>query len=436
MADIINAIKGTRDFYGSEVQRLAYIESCALSAARSFGFGELRTPVFEYTELFGRGVGDTTDVVQKEMYTFTDKGDRSITLRPEGTAGVVRAFLEHGLYNEPLPQKLSYLTTCYRYEKPQSGRQREFRQFGAECIGSASPLADYEVISLAHTFFDTIMLDDLRLELNSIGCPDCRKAYLDALREYFTAHKDELCPTCLDRLGRNPMRILDCKSPVCSAIAANAPVVLDYICDDCRNHFETLKSYLDAAQIEYTVNPQIVRGLDYYTRTVFEFVSCNEQTAGLVCCGGGRYDGLVQELGGAPLAACGFAVGLERTLLAMQAANVQFPEDPGCDLAVITAGSEACVTAVKLADELRRDGYTVIIDLMERSVKAQMKYAGKMGARYTVVIGTDELQSGKAVLKNMQSSDKRDIDLNDFAQDFERAVLSDGMGSICDVSLL
>ena len=251
------------------------------------------------------------------MYTFNDKGDRSITLRPEGTAGAVRAFLEHGLFNEPLPQKICYLTSCYRYEKPQAGRLREFHQFGLECFGSPSPLADAEVIALANDYFNYIGVKDLVLEINSIGCPECRKKYTAALKEYFEDKKEELCETCLSRLDRNPMRILDCKSPVCSEIAENAPVVLDYICDDCREHFEKLKKYLDALSIDYVVNPQIVRGLDYYTRTVFEFVSHDEKTKGLVLGGGGRYDGLIEELGGAPLPACGMAIGLERLELAM-----------------------------------------------------------------------------------------------------------------------
>ncbi len=288
MAANIKAIKGTKDTLPGESYKLQYIEQAALDTAKAYGYHEMRTPVFEYTELFDRSVGETTDVVQKEMYTFNDKGDRSITLRPEGTAGAVRAFLEHGLFNEPLPQKVCYLTSCYRYEKPQAGRLREFHQFGIECFGAASPLADAEIIALAKQYFDFIGIEGLAVEINSIGCPECRKKYSEALKAFFESKKQELCETCLSRLDRNPMRILDCKSPVCSEIAKDAPVVLDYICDDCRDHFEKIQNYLDAMNITYVVNPQIVRGLDYYTRTVFEFVSLEEKTKGLVLggCGG------------------------------------------------------------------------------------------------------------------------------------------------------
>ena len=297
MALITKAIKGTQDVLPALSHENQYVEQTMLRIAQRYGFREIRTPVFEHTELFQRGVGDTTDVVQKEMYTFEDKGGRSITLRPEGTAGAVRAFLEHGLFNEALPQKVSYLTSCYRYEKPQAGRLREFHQFGVECFGAAEPSADAELIGLAHTIFETLGIEDLSLEINSIGCPECRKNYHTALKAYFGEHVEELCPTCQERLQKNPMRILDCKSPVCSAIAAEAPVVLDYLCDDCRTHFDAVQAHLDEMLIPYSINPHIVRGLDYYTRTVFEFVSTGIGAQGTVC-GGGRYDGLVEELGG------------------------------------------------------------------------------------------------------------------------------------------
>ena len=432
---MINAIKGTRDFLPGEIHKLQHIERTALETAASFGFYELRTPVFEYTELFCRGVGDTTDVVQKEMYTFNDKGDRSVTLRPEGTAGAVRAFLEHGLFNEPLPQKLSYLTSCYRYEKPQSGRWREFHQFGVEALGSASHYQDAEVIMLACAFFDALCLGDLQLEINSIGCPECRKKYLNALSVYFEGCKGDLCETCLGRLERNPMRILDCKSPVCSSLAANAPVVLDYLCEECGAHFEGLRQLLDAADIPYIVNPHIVRGLDYYTKTVFEFVSQNEKTKGLVCGGGGRYDGLVEELGGSPLPACGFGLGLERILLAMEESDAPFPQKPVSDLALVSAGDAAQKKAFLIADELRRDGFSVVIDTMQRSVKAQMKYAGKCNVRYTAVIGDNELESNTVRLKNMQSSLEQTVTISDFASDFENALISDSLDGICDAEL-
>ena len=442
----VKAIKGTKDTLPSESHKLQYIEQSALEIARNYGFLEMRTPVFEYTELFDRSVGETSDVVQKEMYTFTDKGDRSITLRPEGTAGAVRAFLEHGLFNEALPQKVCYLTSCYRYEKPQAGRLREFHQFGVECFGAAPALADAEVISLADSFFNYLGISDLTLEINSIGCPECRKKYTAALKEYFAARKDELCETCLSRLDRNPMRILDCKSPVCGEIAAGAPVVLDYICDDCRAHFEQLKKYLETMGIEYKVNPLIVRGLDYYTRTVFEFVSNGENTKGLVLCGGGRYDGLIEELGGSPLPACGFAIGLERLLMTMEDSGCEFPSAPAYDLALVTAGDEALLKAVEIAQELRAEGFAVSVDTVGRSVKAQMKYANKVGAKYTAVIGGSELEADKAVLKYMADGSQSDISISEFADEFSSFAIQksvellseanlSGMGDISQIKL-
>ncbi|MBQ8182851.1 MAG: histidine--tRNA ligase [Clostridia bacterium] len=424
MAGNIKAIKGTKDTLPSESYKLQYIEQAALDTAKAYGFHEMRTPVFEYTELFDRSVGETTDVVQKEMYTFNDKGDRSITLRPEGTAGAVRAFLEHGLFNEPLPQKVCYLTSCYRYEKPQAGRLREFHQFGIECFGAGSPVADAEIIALANSYFNFIGIEKLAVEINSIGCPECRKKYSEALKAYFEDRKSELCETCLSRLDRNPMRILDCKSPVCSEIASGAPVVLDYICDDCRDHFEKLKTYLDALNISYVVNPQIVRGLDYYTRTVFEFVSLDEKTKGLVLGGGGRYDGLIEELGGAAMPACGFAMGLERLLIAMEESGIPFPEAPKCNLSIVTAGENALLKALELSADLRSQGYSVNIDTVGRSIKAQMKFANKINSEFTVVIGDNELENGVAMLKCMDDGTQTEVSLDAFDEGFERAYMN------------
>lgn len=424
MAVNIKAIKGTKDVLPSESYKLQYIEQAALDTAKAYGFHEMRTPVFEYTELFDRSVGETSDVVQKEMYTFDDKGGRSVTLRPEGTAGAVRAFLEHGLFNEPLPQKISYITSCYRYEKPQAGRLREFHQFGIECFGAASPVADAEIIALANSFFNHIGIEKLAVEINSIGCPECRQKYSQALKEYFEDRKDELCETCLSRLERNPMRILDCKSPICSEIAAGAPVVLDYICDDCRAHFEQLKKYLETMGIDYTVNPQIVRGLDYYTRTVFEFVSLDEKTEGLVLGGGGRYDGLIEELGGTHIPACGFGMGLERLLIAMEESAIPFPEAPKCNLSVVSAGENALLKALEISSQLRAQGYSVNIDTVGRSVKAQMKYANKINSEFTVVIGDNELENGKVLLKCMQDGEQTEVSLDDFEDGFERAYMN------------
>ncbi len=432
MAISIKAIKGTKDTLPWESYKSQYIEQAAIDTAKTYGFHEMRTPVFEYTELFDRSVGETTDVVQKEMYTFNDKGERSITLRPEGTAGAVRAFLEHGLFNEPLPQKVCYLTSCYRYEKPQAGRLREFHQFGVECFGAASPLADAEVIALANSYFNFIGIEKFALEINSIGCPECRKKYSEALKAYFEDRKTELCETCLSRLERNPMRILDCKSPVCSEIAAGAPVVLDFICDDCREHFESLKKYLSALDIDYVVNPQIVRGLDYYTRTVFEFVSQDEKTKGLVLGGGGRYDGLVEELGGAPTPACGLAIGLERLLLAMEESGIPFPEAPKCNLSIVTAGENAVLKALEISAELRAEGYNVNVDTVGRSIKAQMKYANKIGSEFTVVIGDNELEAGKVGLKCMDDGSVTEIELDSFADGFERACMKKAVEAFSD----
>ena len=426
MALITKAIKGTKDILPAESYKNQYIESTCLSVAEKFGYKEMRTPVFEHTELFQRGVGDTTDVVQKEMYTFDDKGGRSITLRPEGTAGAARAFLENGLCNEALPQKICYLTSCYRYEKPQAGRLREFHQFGIECFGATSPLADAEMISLAKNVFDELGVKDLHLEINSIGCPTCRGEYHKALKEYFSARKDELCDTCRDRLDRNPMRILDCKSPVCSEIAAGAPVVLDYLCDDCREHFENVKKYLSAMNIEYTVNPQIVRGLDYYTKTVFEFVADSIGAQGTVC-GGGRYDGLIEELGGQKTPSLGFGMGLERLQLVMDAQGCEYPDAGKADLFIVAMGDKAKLKAVEIAKDMREEGFSVLYDLNDRSIRAQMKYADKVGARFNVVIGDNEIETDKAELKNMTTGEKNEISLETFVNGFYRISMDDAL---------
>jgi len=429
---LTRAIKGTQDLLPSQSHENQYIESALLEIAGNFGFKEIRTPVFEHTELFTRSVGDTTDVVQKEMYTFEDKGGRSITLRPEGTAGIVRAFLEHGLFNEPLPQKLCYLTSCYRYEKPQAGRLREFHQFGVECLGTVSPAADAEVISLGDQIFAYLGVENLSLEINSIGCPDCRRDYYKALKKYFESKKSELCPTCLDRLDRNPMRILDCKSPVCSKIAADAPIVLDFICQPCKEHFEQVKSYLDTMNITYKENPHIVRGLDYYTRTVFEFVS-NEIGAQGTVLGGGRYDGLVEELGGQSTPSLGFAMGLERLLLLMHAQEIPFPQAKGCDVYIISVGEMAYKKAAALAFELRGSGISAQFDVAGRSVKAQMKFADKIGAAYTVVLGEDELKSGKLKLKYMKNGEITETPLESFAEDFMEITIRRSAGELEDM---
>ena len=429
MALITKAIKGTKDVLPKDVHKNQYIEATALDVASKFGYKEIRTPVFEHTELFQRGVGDTTDVVQKEMYTFDDKGGRSITLRPEGTAGAVRSFLENGLCNEALPQKVCYLTSCYRYEKPQAGRLREFHQFGVECFGTASPLADAEIIALAKSIFDTLGVRDLSLEINSIGCPKCRAEYHKALKEYFASRKDELCDTCKGRLDRNPMRILDCKSPICHEIAQGAPVVIDYLCDECKEHFEKVQKYLDAQNIEYKINPQIVRGLDYYTKTVFEFVSNSIGAQGTVC-GGGRYDGLVEELGGQHTASLGFAMGLERLMLLMEAQGCEFPKAEKLDLFIVALGEKATLKALEIAKDMREEGFSALLDLNQRSVRAQMKYADKLGAKFNVVIGDNEVENKIAKLKNMQTGEETEINLDTFVSGFYNISLNDQLADL------
>ena len=417
MALITKAVKGTQDILPSEVYKNQFIEQIVIDIAGKFGFKELRIPVFEHTELFQRGVGETTDVVQKEMYTFDDKGGRSITLRPEGTAGVARAFLEHGLFNEALPQKLCYVINCYRYEKPQAGRWREFQQFGVEMLGTSSPAADAEVISLANEIFAFLGIENLQLELNSIGCPECRKNYHNALREYFESKKENLCPTCLERLGKNPMRILDCKSPICKEICEGAPAIIDYICDDCSAHFESVKKYLDVMNIDYVVNPRIVRGLDYYTRTVFEFVSTQIGAQGTVC-GGGRYDGLVEELGGPHTPSLGFAMGTGRLLMLLEAQGIELPAPGACELYIAPMGENASLEAMKIVHDLRASGISSQTDVAGRSLKAQMKYADKIGARYTMVLGDNEIEQGKANLKNMDNGEVTEVELESLAEDF------------------
>lgn len=429
MALITKAIKGTKDVLPKDVYKNQYIEATCLGVAEQFGYKEIRTPVFEHTELFQRGVGDTTDVVQKEMYTFDDKGGRSITLRPEGTAGAVRSYLENGLCNEALPQKVCYKTSCYRYEKPQAGRLREFHQFGIECFGSASPLADAEIIALAKTIFDNLEVKDLSLEINSIGCPTCRAEYHKALKEYFSARKDELCDTCKDRLERNPMRILDCKSPVCSEIAKDAPIMLDYLCDECREHFDKVQAYLKAQDIAFNINPKIVRGLDYYTKTVFEFVSSSIGAQGTVC-GGGRYDGLVEELGGQKTASLGFGMGLERLMLLMEAQNCPFPEPQAADLFIVALGDKAVLKALEISKDMRAEGFGCLMDLNQRSVRAQMKYADKLGAKFNLVIGDNEVESGCAKLKNMATGEETEIQLETFVNGFYNISLAEQLADL------
>ena len=393
---MISIPKGTKDVLPDQSYLWQFVEGTAREVAAAFGLKEIRTPVFEHTELFLRGVGDTTDVVNKEMYTFEDKGGRSITLKPEGTAGVARSFIENGMASLPMPLKSFYITPCYRYERPQKGRLREFHQFGIEVFGSAQPETDAEVIFAAHTFLQKLGIKNARLEINSIGCKECRAQYNAALREYFKPHLGNMCVTCNDRFDKNPLRILDCKEEGCKKFTSGAPSILDYLCPDCAAHFERVKGCLTALGVEFTVNPRIVRGLDYYTRTVFEFVSTEVGTQGTLC-GGGRYDGLIAELGGGNVPAVGFAAGLERLLLA----GVNAPAQPVPLIYIAGMDDATRLKAFGIVNELRVKGIAAECDLMARSVKAQFKYADKLGAVYTAVIGGSEMESGKCNLKKM-----------------------------------
>lgn len=399
MAILTKGPRGTQDVLPGESYKWQYLEKKMMETVKLYGFREIRIPTFEHTELFNRSVGDTTDVVQKEMYTFEDKGGRSITLRPEGTAGTLRSAIEHGLLGDALPVKAAYLLSAFRYEKPQAGRQREFHQFGVEMLGSAAASADAEVIFMVCHLFRELGIE-ARLELNSIGCPACRAKYQEALRNHFSARREDLCDTCKDRLERNPMRLLDCKSPVCQEIGQGAPMMLDFLCEECTAHFEQVKARLNAMEVSYTINPRIVRGLDYYTKTVFEFVS-DQIGAQSTICAGGRYDGLIEQLGGPALPGIGFAMGLERILMTMEACGAAFPEERKCMAYIGSMGEAAGAKAAQLTQQLRKEGFWAECDTMGRSVKAQMKFANKLGARFSVILGDSELEQGVAKLKRM-----------------------------------
>ncbi|MCR5808026.1 MAG: histidine--tRNA ligase [Clostridiales bacterium] len=414
----IQAPKGTKDVIPSESHKWHYIEKTMRDMCALYGARELRTPIIEHTELFLRGVGDTTDIVQKEMYTFLDKGERSITLKPEGTAGMVRAFIENRLFNEPMPQKLYYLNSpTFRYEKPQAGRLREHHQFGIEMVGSFAPETDAEVILLALTLFKKLGVHDLALHINSIGCPECRKDYNAALREYLAGYLDQMCETCRSRFDKNPMRIIDCKEPKCREIVKNAPRTIDFLCEDCRKHFEGVKACLDAAGAEYVVDPDIVRGLDYYTGTVFEVISNRIGAQGAVCAGG-RYNGLIEELGGQSIPAVGFGMGMERLLAVMDANGVEFPKVQGPTVYFAANGDEPRKKAFALTQKLRENGISAEFDHMDRSFKAQFKYANKIDAKYTVAIGDEELELGIVKVKCMADGSETEVRIDSLAEHF------------------
>lgn len=407
--------KGTQDWYGSNMHKRTIIEETARRICKAHNIKEIITPAFEHTILFQRGVGETTDVVQKEMYTFDDKGNRSITLKPEGTAGAVRAYLENSLYAESQPTKLFYFTQAFRYENPQSGRLRQHHQFGIEFLGSASPLAEVELISLLMEFMKELGMKGAKLHINSIGCGNCRKTYNEALLAYLKQHEEKLCPTCRERMLKNPLRVIDCKVPTCKTIVKDAPRTIEYLDEECQLHFDELKSLLDEIGIPYEVDTGIVRGLDYYTKTVFEFV--NEE--GFTLCGGGRYDNLIHEIDEKQdIPAVGFGFGIERIINELAAEGVELAPEAAVELYVGILGKEAKASAFKLVQSLRTFGIVVETDYMDRSVKAQMKYANKIGAKNTVIIGADELANNKVNIKNMESGEQVEVTLDRMADYF------------------
>lgn len=413
---LTNAPKGTKDILPNQVYKWQHVENAFREACDRYVIKEMRTPVFEHTELFARGVGDTTDIVEKQMYTFEDYGKRSITLKPEGTSPIVRSFVEHKLYADVQPSKYYYVIPCFRYEKPQSGRLREFHQMGIEIFGTDNMMADAEVIGFASDFLSSMGIDDLELRINSIGCPECRETYRNALREFLKDKYENLCDTCKGRYERNPMRILDCKSPECQALVQGAPHMLDYLCDDCANAFDDLKKNLDAMGIEYIVDPGIVRGLDYYTKTAFEFVSNKIGAQGTVC-GGGRYDNLIELIGGPPIPGVGFGMGIERLLMLMEATGKEIPAPDNLDVFIAVMGERAKLFGLKLMRDLRKQGVKAEMDSLDRNIKGQFKYADRLEAKYTVVIGDNELDQNMVSIKNMGTSEQKQVPLQDIMKE-------------------
>ena len=413
---LTSAPKGTKDILPSQVYKWHYVEKAFADLCGRYGFSEIRTPSFEHTELFARGVGDTTDIVQKEMYTFEDYGKRSITLKPEGTSPVARAFVEHKAYADVQPTKYYYNTPCFRYEKPQSGRLRAFHQFGVEVFGTSDMIADAEVICLANDFLQELGIKNVELQINSVGCQECRKAHRKALRDFLRPKYDELCDTCKDRYERNPLRILDCKSPVCQELVKGAPLMIDYLCDDCKQSFEQVQKNLTSMGVEFVVNPGIVRGLDYYTKTAFEFVTTSIGAQGTVC-GGGRYDHLMEELGGPPIPGVGFGLGIERLLLTMEANGIEIPEPDTTEVFIAVMGDEAKAFGLKLLHQLRQKGVRAEMDSLARNIKGQFKYANRIHAKKTVVIGENELAEKKVSIKDMATSEQREVDMDNILQE-------------------
>lgn len=408
----VNIPKGTKDILPDQIYKWNYVEEKFAHICAKYGFKEIRTPSFEHTELFSRGVGDTTDIVEKQMYTFKDYAGRSITLKPEGTSPVVRSFIEHKIYAEVQPSKFFYDISCFRYEKPQSGRLREFHQLGVEVFGTDNTLADAEVITLAADYFELLGIKDLELHINSIGCPKCRKDYREALQAFLKPEYDELCDTCKGRFERNPMRILDCKSPICRDHTVGAPVMLDYLCEECQEAFDNLQTNLKSAGVDFVIDTGIVRGLDYYTKTAFEFVSTDIGAQGTVC-GGGRYDNLIEEIGGPPLPGVGFALGIERLLLVLEASGITIPTPESTDVFIAVMGERAKSFGIKLMRTLRKSGLSAEMDLLGRNFKGQFKYSDRIHAKKTIVIGDNELDTKKVAIKDMNTSTQIEVPIGE-----------------------
>lgn len=414
------APRGTKDITPKDVYKWHYVEKKFREICALYGYEEIRTPIFEHTEVFARSVGDTTDVVQKEMYTFTDRGDRQLSLKPEGTAGVIRSFIENKMYADTQPTKLYYITPCFRYERPQAGRQRQFHQFGIEVLGSDGPSVDAEVIGLAVQFFNEMGLKDLSVNINSVGCPKCREEYNKKLKEYLDKKSDVLCETCLERKDKNPMRVIDCKNPQCKENLQDIPFMIDHLCDDCKEHFEKLQTYLNEMDIKFLVDKTIVRGLDYYRKTAFEIIS-NDIGSQSTVCGGGRYDGLVEMLGGPKgVSGIGFGLGVERLLLTLENNNIEIDNPKSTDIYIATIGDAAKTKSFKLIKDLRANYISADNDHLDKSLKAQFKYSDKLNAKYTVVIGDDELANDTAILKNMKTSEQITIKLSELVDELKK----------------
>lgn len=414
------APRGTKDITPKDVYKWHYVEKKFREICALYGYEEIRTPIFEHTEVFARSVGDTTDVVQKEMYSFTDRGDRQLSLKPEGTAGVIRSFIENKMYADTQPTKLYYITPCFRYERPQAGRQRQFHQFGIEVLGSDGPSVDAEVISLAVQFFNEMGLKNLSVNINSVGCPTCREEYNRKLKEYLDKKVDVLCETCLERKDKNPMRVIDCKNPHCKENLQDIPFMIDHLCDDCKDHFEKLQTYLKEMDINYVVDKTIVRGLDYYKKTAFEIIS-NDIGSQSTVCGGGRYDGLVEMLGGPKgISGIGFGLGVERLLLTLENNNIKIENPKSTDIYIATIGDAAKTKSFKLIKDLRSNHISADNDHLDKSLKAQFKYSDKLNAKYTVVIGDDELANDTATLKNMKTSEQTTIKLSELVDELKK----------------